>query len=196
MGIAVEEQMIFAGFGGQGLLTAGKLLAACVTAEDRHVTYFPSYGSEVRGGTANCQLIISEKPIASPLVEEATALLIMNRLSMERFLPLLSPGGLMVLNSSMVNAPGRLDGIDVIETPSTELAIDIGNIQVANMIMLSALNEVKRLVKSERLVRTLAERLSGRRERLIPLNEKALEVGRQHGRDWLRKHGKRDRTQL
>ena len=97
----MTERMIFSGSGGQGLLTAGKLLAVCAMDAGMQVTYFPSYGAEVRGGTANCRVIISEKPIASPLVEEATAVLAMNAASLTRFMPLLVEDGLMVLNSSM-----------------------------------------------------------------------------------------------
>ena len=190
----MEERLIFSGFGGQGLLTAGRLLAACAMAEGRHVTFFPSYGAEVRGGTAHCHVIIRDEPIASPLVEESTALLIMNALSMERFLPTLGPGGLMVLNASMAQAPVKSDGVELLTLHATELAADIGSRQVANMILLAALNEVKRLVKPERLLGTLAESLTGRKERFIPLNEKAIEVGRKHARDWLKKHKAPRRT--
>jgi 2-oxoglutarate ferredoxin oxidoreductase subunit gamma len=180
----MNERLIFSGSGGQGLLTAGKLLAACTMAEGRHVTYFPSYGSEVRGGTANCLMVVSDKPIASPVVEEATALLIMNEASMERFLPMLAPGGLMVLNTSMVEAPAKLKGVDVLGIPATAMATDFGMVQVANVIMLSALCEAKRLVKIETLHAALVKALSGRRAASIPANEKALEAGRSLAAEW------------
>jgi len=188
----MDERMIFAGSGGQGLLTAGKLLVTCAMAEGRCVTYFPSYGGEVRGGTANCQVVIRDRSIASPLVEEATALLIMNEPSMKRFMLALAPGGLMVLNTSMADAPRNPDGIEVVEIRATELAGEIGEARVANMVMLSALNELRRLVKPKRLHDTLVETLSGRRERFIPLNEKALEAGRELAREWLKKRRKQD----
>ena len=189
----MNERLIFSGFGGQGLLTAGKLLAACTMAEGRHVTYFPSYGSEVRGGTANCLMVVSDKPIASPVVEEATALLIMNEASMERFLPMLAPGGLMVLNTSMVEAPRKgtacraPTGIDVLGIPATAMATDFGMVQVANVIMLSALCEAKRLVKIETLHAALINALSGRRAASIPANEKALEAGKKLAMEWMGK---------
>lgn len=179
--------MIFAGSGGQGILTAGKLLAACAMAEDRHVTFFPSYGSEVRGGTAHCHVVMDDEPIVSPLVEEATALLIMNAPSMERFLPLLRRAGLMVLNTSLAEPPEGADGIDVLGIPASDVANDIGSVQVANMVMLSALNEARRLVRAGRLRDALAKSLHGRREKFIPLNEKALEAGRELARRWLEK---------
>jgi len=190
----MEERLIFSGFGGQGLLTAGKLLAACAMAEGRHVTFFPSYGAEVRGGTAHCHVVIGDGPIASPMVEEATALLIMNTPSVARFLPRLVRGGLLVLNSSMAPSPEESDGIELLGIRATKLATDIGSPQVANMMMLAALNEVKRLVKPERLMQVLAESLTGQKERFIPLNEKAMEAGRKYARDWLRKHKGHQRT--
>jgi len=183
----MNERMIFAGFGGQGILTAGKLLAECAMAEGREVTFFPSYGSEVRGGTAHCHVVMDDEPISSPLVEEATALLIMNQPSLERFLPALVAGGFVTLNTSMAEVPGKTDGIELLAIPASELANDIGSVRVANMIMLAALNEVRGLVKPGRLHDVLVEKSTGRRERFIPLNEKALQAGRDCARDWMRK---------
>lgn len=183
----MHERMIFAGFGGQGLLTAGKLLAACAMHEDRHVTFFPSYGGEVRGGTAHCHVVIGDEPIVSPLVEEATALLIMNGPSIRRFLPALGPGGLMVLNTSMADVPNNAGNAEVLGIPASELAVDIGSIQVANMVMLSALNKARHLVEPKRLHDVLTELLTGgRKERFIPLNEKALDAGRECAREWMK----------
>jgi 2-oxoglutarate ferredoxin oxidoreductase subunit gamma len=187
----MQERMIFSGFGGQGLITAGKLLVACAMSEGKHVTYFPSYGGEVRGGTANCQVVVSDGPILSPVVEEATGLLIMNEPSMERFLPMLAPGGLVVLNTSMVDAPRRLDGREVLGVSATETATELGNVQVANMIMLSALNEARGIVKPRTLHDALVEALSGRREKTIPANEKALEAGRKFASEWMAKQSRR-----
>jgi len=186
----MEERMIFAGFGGQGLLTAGKLLAECAMREEKHVTYFPSYGGEVRGGTANCHVVVSDIPVASPLVERATALVIMNKPSLGRFLPVLAPGGLMLLNVSLAKAPAGLDGVDLFEIPASELASGIGSVQVANMIMLSALNAVRRLVEPARLHDTLVKALAGHKERFIPLNEKALDAGRKLAGEWMKKRRK------
>ena len=182
------ERMVFAGFGGQGLLTVGKLLAAEAMAEDRHVTYFPSYGSEVRGGTANCQVVVSDEEIASPLVEEAHSLLIMNAASMMRFLPTLIEGGLMVLNTSMVKAPKLDGGRQVLGIPATGIAQEIGSVQVANAVMLSALNEVRHVVDPDRLLATFCEGLKGRKDEFIPLNEKAFAAGRKAAEEWQKAH--------
>jgi len=186
----MRERMVFAGFGGQGLLTAGKLLAECAMVEDRHVTFFPSYGSEVRGGTSHCHVVIDDEAISSPLVEEATALLIMNEPSLTRFLPALAPGGFLVLNTSMAETPEETDELELLTIPASELANDIGSVRVANMIMLSALNHVRGLVDPKRLHDTLVASLTGRRKRFIPLNEKALEAGRECAREWIKKRGK------
>jgi len=186
----MNERMIFAGFGGQGVLTIGKLLAACAMKESRHVTFFPSYGGEVRGGTANCQVVIADDPIASPLVEEATALLILNEPSMNRFRPVLRAGGLMVLNVSMVETLPTIESADVMEIPATALAGKIGDVRVANTIMLAALNEARKLVDGENLHDVLVDALGGRRSDTIPANEAALEKGRDLGAEWLKKQEK------
>ncbi len=177
------ERLIFSGFGGQGLITAGKLLVACAMSEGKHVTYFPSYGSAVRGGTANCQMVVSDEPILSPVVERATVLLMMNGPSMQKFLPRLEPGGLMVLNTSMVEAP-QADGVRVLGVRATEIAQEIGTVQVANVVMLSALNQITRMVEFKTLHEGLVTALKGRREALIPANEKAIEAGRRAADVW------------
>ena len=188
--MTMEERMIFAGFGGQGLLTAGKLLAESAMREGKYVTYFPSYGGEVRGGTANCHVVVSDESVASPLVEKASSLVIMNKASLGRFLPVLAPGGLLLLNVSMAKTPAGLEGVEVMEIAASELAAGIGAVQVANMIMLSALNEARRLVQPERLHDTLVEALSGHKARFIPFNEKALETGRKLAGEWMKKRRK------
>jgi len=169
--------MILAGSGGQGLLTLGKLLAQCGMEAGHHVTYFPSYGAEVRGGTAHCHVVMSDDEIYSPLVEDATALLLMNQPSLERFGGQLERGGLLVLNSSMAELDGPLRGKRVLEVPASEIARRLGSVRVANMVMLGALNGALGLVKSERVLSALAERLVGKAEALMPLNEKALAAG-------------------
>jgi 2-oxoglutarate ferredoxin oxidoreductase subunit gamma len=180
--------MVFAGFGGQGLLTVGKLLAAAAMKEGKHVTYFPSYGSEVRGGTANCQVVVSDEKIASPLVEQATSLLIMNAASMMRFLPTLTEGGLMALNISMVKAPKLDGGREVIQIPATEIAQKIGSVQVANAVMLAALNEARAIVDHDLLLETFCAGLRGRKDEFIPLNEKAFQAGRDLAANWQKAH--------
>jgi 2-oxoglutarate ferredoxin oxidoreductase subunit gamma len=181
------ERLIFSGSGGQGLMTAGKLLVAAAMGEGKHVTYFPSYGSEVRGGTANCQMVVSDSAVLSPVVEEATALLMMNEESMKRFLPILAEGWLIVLNTSMAEPPRETPGIRVLGVPATEIAAKLGAVQGANVVMLAALNEAKRLVAFDALRDEIRKALRGRRAALIPANEQALDAGRDAARAWLAK---------
>ncbi len=188
------ERLIFSGSGGQGLMTAGKLLAACAVSEGKYVTYFPSYGSEVRGGTANCQMVLSDSAVLSPVVEEATVLLLMNQASLQRFASSLAEDGLIVLNSSMIESKSLPTGeardawprmgARVLAIPATEIATKIGAVQVANVVMLAALNHAKNLVEFKTLRDQIRKALSGRRAALIPANEQALDAGRDAAAGW------------
>ena len=143
------ERVIMAGFGGQGMMFIGKLLAQAGMEEGFNVTYFPSYGAEVRGGTAHCHVAISDQPIYSPIVEEADALIIMNQPSYRKFRPCLKPDGLLILNSSMVEVKEEADA-EVVAVPATELADEMGGVRVGNVIMLALYNEIKKLfIKKE-----------------------------------------------
>ena len=173
----MTHRMILAGSGGQGLLTLGKVLAECGMLEGRQVTYFPSYGAEVRGGTAHSHVVISDDGIFSPLVENATALLIMNQPSLERFGRRLVQGGLLVLNSSMASSPKPVRARRLIEAPASDIARRLGDVRVANMVMLGALNASLGLVKFDHILAALARQLAGKAEALMPLNEKALAKG-------------------
>ena len=159
------------------MLTVGKLLAQCSMEEGRHVTCFPSYGSEVRGGTSHCHVIVSDEEIYSPLVKDATALMIMNQPSLERFGTQLIRSGLLVLNTSMAASSGLVRGPRLIEVPASDIARQLGDVRVANMVMLGALNRALRLVRPGRLLAALARRLAGKADAVMPLNEKALARG-------------------
>lgn len=172
------EKAIMAGFGGQGLMFMGKLVVQTMMIEGENVTYFPSYGAEVRGGTAHCHTIVSSDEIYSPVVEEATTLVIMNRPSLEKFAPRLLPGGIMLLNSSMVTLP---EGMDVqgrvYEIPATQAASELGDVRVGNMIMMGAYNHFRKLVPVETLFARLAEALPGRKAQMLDLNKAAIVKG-------------------
>jgi len=174
-----EYRLIAAGFGGQGSLTIGRLLCAAAIGEGRNVTYLPSYGSEVRGGTANCQVVISAGTIYSPLVEEADGLIILNQLSCERFAPRLKAGGLMVLNSSAVELPEepvRTDGT-VLAVPAGELAAELGDVRVANIVMLGTFVRASGIL-GEQSVRAAIERVLGaRKAEMAELNARAWQKG-------------------
>lgn len=170
------ERVIMAGFGGQGLMLLGKLLAQVAMAEGRNVTFFPSYGTEVRGGTANCHVVVSDGEIFSPVVEDADSLIIMNQASCERFRASLAEGGVMFYNSSMVQ-PAGLSGVSL-AIPATEIAAELGNTKVGNMVMMGAYNAMKRIVSPAGIVAHLRRTLTGRKATLVGINEEALERGR------------------
>ncbi|MFW6182129.1 MAG: 2-oxoacid:acceptor oxidoreductase family protein [Spirochaetota bacterium] len=175
-----EHRIIIAGFGGQGVLTLGRLLCMSAMEEGREVTYLPSYGSEVRGGTANCHVVISEAQIFSPFVETADSAVIMNYPSFERFGGAIRPGGLLVLNTSLVDLPGQQADPDheLVGIPATRRAAELGNVLVANVILLGALLESRRLCRPESVKETLRDYLSGPKSDTIELNLEALELGR------------------
>ncbi len=170
-------QLIIAGFGGQGILFTGKLLVHSAMLEGKHVTGFPSYGAEIRGGTANCTVIISDEMIGSPVVRRPNSLLIMNEASMVRFESQLKPHGLLIMNSSLIkNSPNRLD-IEVIKVKATDIAEELGNSQVANMVMLGALISKIGIINSNTIFKALWEIIPEHRKNIIPLNESAFKRG-------------------
>ena len=159
------------------MMTLGKLMAEAGMRENLNVTYFPSYGSEVRGGTAHCHVVVTDGVIFSPMVDRATALVIMNQPSLDKFLDRLDTGGLLVLNTTMANAPTD-DAIHVLPVPASSLANDkIGNIRTANMIMLGALLGMKGFVRPEIVSGLMEKKLSGKSAALIDMNRKALQLG-------------------
>ncbi len=137
MGKDVEE-IIMAGFGGQGILFLGKILAEVGMAAGRHVSWIPSYGPEMRGGTANCTVVISTTPIASPIVQEPDTLLAMNRPSVARFQPKVKKGGTLIYNASLIEGEAWRDDLNVIAVPASRIADELGNAKVANLVMAGA----------------------------------------------------------
>jgi 2-oxoglutarate ferredoxin oxidoreductase subunit gamma len=168
---------IFSGFGGQGVLSMGYTLANAAMREGKHVTYFPSYGAEVRGGTANCTVSISDEEIASPVASEPEFVVSLNQPSFVKFQSLIQSGGLMVVNSTMVNISSVRGDIEVVEVPTSELAEKLGNVRAANMVMLGAFIKVSNLVSLPRLLKNLPEILGKGRSRLLKINRVALEEG-------------------
>jgi 2-oxoglutarate ferredoxin oxidoreductase subunit gamma len=166
-----------AGYGGQGLMLIGKLLAHVVMREGKHVTFLPSYGTEVRGGTANCHVVISTEEIFSPVVEVADSLLIMNQPSYEKFKGHLKPGGTLLINSSMVRPDAVANGAELIAVPATEWASELGNVLVANMVMAGAYNSAKKLVSISNILAELKATLTGKKAGLFELNKRALKRG-------------------
>ena len=171
--------IIMAGFGGQGILMIGNLLAITAMEEGKHVTYFPAYGVEMRGGTANCTVVVSDEEIGSPVVGRPKGLLIMNGPSMEKFLPMLAPGGDLIINSSLVE--GRQvtrNDIRLLQVPADDIARNkIGSRQMASMVALGAYVARSGIVNLSTMVDCLPKVISKKYEKFIPLNVNALKEG-------------------
>ncbi len=168
---------IFSGFGGQGVLSMGHTIANAAMHEGKYVTYLPSYGVEVRGGTANCTVVVSDEEIASPVASEPEFVVAMNQPSFVRFQSVIPSGGLICVNSSMVDTSSVRADIEVVAVPTSELAEELGTGKVANMVMLGALIRVSDIVSFEFLLKHLSEILGEGKSRMTQLNKSALERG-------------------
>lgn len=177
------HEVVMAGFGGQGILSMGQLLTYAGMAEQKEVSWIPSYGPEMRGGTANCSVVISETPISSPMVTEPSALVIMNLPSLDKFINTVKPGGVVVINSSLVDKKVERTDIKVVEVPANEIAGELGNDKIASIVILGALVELTGMVKMESVVESLKKVLPPRRHKLIPVNQAALEKGAEYARN-------------
>lgn len=172
------EEVIIAGFGGQGIILAGKLLAQAGMKASLEVTYMPSYGAEMRGGTANSMITISNKPVASPLVTNPNSAIVMNKASIEKFAGRVKKNGLIVYNSSLINAAPVVDSsIKLLAVPADDLAVELGNIKIANMIMLGAYLQTKNILSCDIAAESLSAVLAKRYHKIIPLNTAALQKG-------------------
>jgi 2-oxoglutarate ferredoxin oxidoreductase subunit gamma len=174
----MTEKIILAGFGGQGMMLLGKLLAQAAMADGKQVTYFPSYGTEVRGGTAVYHLIVSSEEIFSPIIEEADTLIVMNQPSYQKFKGMLKPNGLLLLNTSMIKVNNTHDAT-IYKVPATEIASKLGNVLVSNIVMLGAYLAIKKLFSANLIMDQLQAMLKGKKGNLLAINKKALESGMQ-----------------
>ena len=163
-----------AGFGGQGVMLIGKLYASLAAQKYEHVTYFPSYGSEVRGGTAHCGIIIADSEIGSPMVEEADTVIVLNQMSAEKFKSRVVKGGLILVNSTLANVNGTPGAIKV---PATEIANKLGEVRSANMVMLGAYLKHKPIVELSAAMDAIAKALGKRKSHLAAINQQALQLG-------------------
>jgi 2-oxoglutarate ferredoxin oxidoreductase subunit gamma len=174
---------IISGFGGQGVLSIGTTLATAAMLEGKHVTFLPSYGVEMRGGTANCTVAVSDEEIASPVASAPEFVVAMNQPSFARFQGVLQSGGLLCVNSSLVNAESARSDIEVLAVPTSELAEKLGSIKVANMIMLGALVRASTMISFDAMVKNLTEILGEGKARFLKLNKAALAVGYDYTKD-------------
>ncbi len=173
----MHHEIIISGFGGQGALFAGQLLAYGALAEGRYVTWIPSYGPEMRGGTANCTVIISDEEIGSPLTRHPTAALVLNLPSFNRFEPLVKKGGILIVNSSLVTTRSQREDIRVEYVPANDIAAELGVVQLANVVMVGVLIAATGMLKPETLDQVLEEHISARHRDKLPLNKQALRRG-------------------
>jgi len=172
------EGVIIAGFGGQGIILAGKLLAQTAMKAGKEVTYMPAYGAEVRGGTSNCTVTIADSPIASPIVGRPDSLIMMNKASLAKFAPRLKKGGLLVINSSLIKGRPSLDEtIDVVAVPADDIADKLGNHKAANMVALGAYLQRAGLFGPDAAAKSLPEVLAKRYHQTLPVNTEALHKG-------------------
>jgi 2-oxoglutarate ferredoxin oxidoreductase subunit gamma len=173
----MQTEVIFAGFGGQGVLFAGQVLAFAAMDAGHDVTWMPSYGPEMRGGTANCTVVIADEEIGSPTVKYPKAAVVMNLPSLDKFEPLVTTGGVLIVNSSLVNRnPSRKD-ITWVMIPAQEIAETIGPRRLLNMVMLGALLEKLPILSMHELKAALTAHLPERHKKLLPSNIKALDKG-------------------
>ncbi len=177
----INEKIICAGFGGQGIMVMGKVIAEAAMLKNFNVTWLPAYGAEVRGGTAYSMVHISAKRVANPVVYEATAAILMNGPSYERFRGVVSPGGLVVVNTSLVEGDIDGEGLEVAACPITDEAIKLGNVKVANVVAAGIYASRGQLFDRDVLVEVI-KIMAGEKKQLIPINIAALDRGMEIGR--------------
>jgi 2-oxoglutarate ferredoxin oxidoreductase subunit gamma len=173
----MTTKVIMAGFGGQGVVLMGTLLAYSAMIDGKHTTFFPSYGAEMRGGTANCSVVVSDDEISSPVVTEPDCVVAMNIASLDKFESRVKSGGIIFVNSSLIKREVGRDDIEEIRIPANEMAEDLGSAKAANMVMLGGVLKKTGAVKVDTAVKGLGNVLSERAMALIDIDTKALRKG-------------------
>ena len=173
----MEHNIIIAGFGGQGVLFAGKILTVCGLSENKEVSWLPSYGPEMKGGTANCSVVISDREIGSPLVTSPDILIAMNVQSFDKFLPALKPDGVLIYDSSLIHKEPDRSDIKAFSIPASKIASDNELAGLSNVIILGFLTKHTSIFSKERFSEILAKSTPKSKEHLKALNQKAFELG-------------------
>jgi len=175
--MAGQTEVVFAGFGGQGVMVAGQMLAYTCMEEGKQVAWIHSYGPEMRGGAAYCTVVLSNSRIGSPIINNPRSACVFNRPSLDKFGPLVRPGGLLMINNSLIDVTsGRTDVTELL-VPANDIALKVGNAKAANMVMLAAYVQVTGIVKFETLNRILHEKM-GTKKNVLEINLKAIVEGR------------------
>jgi 2-oxoglutarate ferredoxin oxidoreductase subunit gamma len=172
----VQYDVTFAGFGGQGIMAIGQVLALAGMEEGRHVVWLPSYGPEMRGGTAYCTVVIADRPIGSPIISHPSCVAVFNRPSFDKFGPKVKPDGLLLVNSSLINVKSDRKDIDQLYVPANDLAIQAGNPKSLNMIMLGAFIGRSGIVKLDTIKDSLKHKM-GKKADVLALNLKLVDAG-------------------
>ena len=175
----MEHRIVVAGFGGQGVLLIGNILCHAGMDEGMNVSWLPSYGPEMRGGTASCSVTISDSEIGSPIVTQPEICIVMNQPSYDKYLSTVQKGGKMFVNASLIHPEKVRDDIDTFMVPTAEVAQEVGNLRTANMVMLGAVVSQTGLVQMQSVMKSLEESFGERRKHLLPVNERAMELGAQ-----------------
>jgi len=173
----MQQEIIFAGFGGQGILSMGKFLAYAGMEQDLNVSWLPSYGAEMRGGTANCSVILSSKRIGSPIVDHATSVVVMNSPSMVKFEDSVVKGGVLIMDSDLVDREVSRSDIEIIKIPAQSIAVEIGAVAIANMVLLGALVKKTGIVSMDAILQSLKDH---GKEKFYEMNKRALEAGAEY----------------
>ena len=176
----MTRELLFAGFGGQGLLFSGKVLAYKGLIEDKHVSWLPSYGPEMRGGTANCSVILSDDPVGAPIISNPDVLVAMNLPSLDKYESKVKPGGTIFVDSSLIERKVERDDVNVYYVPATRLANENGAPTLANMILMGKLLQVFDEFDGELVKKALGKCISARHADLLDLNLKCMEIGRDY----------------
>ncbi len=174
----MHEEAIFAGFGGQGVLSMGQVLAYAGMIEEKEVCWMPSYGPEMRGGTANCIVTVSDNEISSPIIGRFDTVVALNQPSLDKFQDAVKPGGTLIYDSTNIIEPPTRTDIDVVPIPASEAAVKLNNTKIMNMIVLGAFLAKRNTLPIDSILAALRKVLPERHHHLIPLNEKALQTGR------------------
>jgi len=175
--MASEQSIVLAGFGGQGILFTGKVIAYAGLVEGREVSWLPSYGPEMRGGTANCSVTISDEPIGSPLIINPSTLVAMNNPSLQKFIDDVLPGGIVVIDSTLISAKVERDDVKVVYVPATGLADEKSLSGLANMIILGSLLRETNFAKYDSVIAGLRKSVPARKSKLIESNIEAITIG-------------------
>jgi 2-oxoglutarate ferredoxin oxidoreductase subunit gamma len=173
----MKEEIIIAGFGGQGVLSMGKILAYSGIMQDMEVTWMPSYGPEMRGGTANVTVVLSDRRISSPIVQKVDTAIILNQQSLDKFEDAVKPGGLLLYDPNGITHPPVRKDIKIYKIEATGEASKLGNSKTYNMIVLGAFLQLRPVVKMENVIKGLKKSIPERHHHLIPLNEQAIRCG-------------------